>query len=231
MLHELLASNRDELINRCKAKVAKRFAPEKPPAGVDHGVPLFLQQLVDTLRFEQGTMVREVSEPSRTPSPSKIGRAAALHGAEMLRRGYSLDQVVHDYGDVCQAVTEMAVEQEAQVSADEFRTLNRCLDNAIADAVTAYALGGQSTINQQAEAMSDRLALFSHDHARLLDLAIQSFAAIQTGNIGATGATGMAHRSNLIALRSLVQQFMAQIRQASAKATPPPPAPSRPRTN
>ena len=43
MLHELLTTNRGELINRCKAKVAKRFAPAKTPAGVDHGVPLFLE--------------------------------------------------------------------------------------------------------------------------------------------------------------------------------------------
>jgi hypothetical protein len=221
MLHELLTTNRGELINRCKAKVAKRFAPAKTPAGVDHGVPLFLEQLVDTLRLEQETGVREVSEPSRTPSPSEIGRAAALHGAEMLRQGYSVDQVVHDYGDVCQAVTEMAVEQEALVTADEFRTLNRCLDNAIADAVTAFARGGQSTINEEAEALSDRLSRFSHDHARVLDLSIQSFAAIQTGNIGATGATGMAHRNNLISLRALVQQFMTQVRLASAKAALP----------
>jgi hypothetical protein len=219
MLHELVASNRDELISRCKTKVAKRFAPEKAPPGVDHGVPLFLQQLVDTLRFEQGTMVREASGPVRAPSPSNIGRAAALHGADMLRRGYTLDQVVHDYGDVCQAVTDMAVEQDAVVSADEFRTLNRCLDNAIADAVTAFARDSQAMVNEHAEAMGDRLTVFSHDHARLLDLAIQSFAAIQTGSIGATGATGMAHRSNLIALRILVQQFMPQIRLASAKTT------------
>src|SRR6185295_4429996 len=138
VVHELLSSNRNELIGRCKAKVARRFAPSEIPAGVDHGVPLFLEQLFDTLCLEQKTSAREVSEPPPTPAPTEIGRAAALHGAEMLRRGYSIDQVVHDYGDVCQSVTELAVEQKALVTADEFRTLNRCLDNAIADAVTAF---------------------------------------------------------------------------------------------
>jgi hypothetical protein len=44
-------------------------------------------------------------------------------------------------GDVCQAITELAVELNAPISTDDFRTLNRCLDDAIAGAVTEY--GGE----------------------------------------------------------------------------------------
>ncbi len=62
----------------------------------------------------------------------------ALHGAELLALGYSVDQVVHGYGDVCQAITALAVEREYEISTDDFRILNRCLDDAIADAVTSY---------------------------------------------------------------------------------------------
>jgi hypothetical protein len=43
-----------------------------------------------------------------------------------------VDQVVHNYGDVCQAVTGLALEQEAPILIDEFRILNRRLDDAIA---------------------------------------------------------------------------------------------------
>jgi hypothetical protein len=50
-----------------------------------------------------------------------------------------VDQVVHHYGDVCQAVTELAVRRGSSITTDEFRTLNRCLDEAIADAVTVFA--------------------------------------------------------------------------------------------
>ena len=49
-----------------------------------------------------------------------------------------MSQVVHDYGDVCQAITDLAVEAAKPISADDFRTLNRCLDDAIAGAVTEY---------------------------------------------------------------------------------------------
>ena len=53
-------------------------------------------------------------------------------------------QVVHDYGGVCQAVTELADEMHAPITADEFRIFNRCLDDAIAEAVTEYTRGASS---------------------------------------------------------------------------------------
>ena len=59
-----------------------------------------------------------------------------------------MSQVVHDYGDVCQSITELAVETNAPISTDDFRMLNRCLDDAIAGAVTQYGRErNQSTID------------------------------------------------------------------------------------
>jgi hypothetical protein len=142
MLHEFLSANHPVLVARCREKAATRAGPqgaESNPATIDHGVPLFLQQLAEILRAEQLTDRRDGGRESKqTPAPTEIGRAAALHGGELLRLGFTVDQVVHGYGDVCQSVTELAVEQNALISNDEFRTLNRCLDNAIADAVTAF---------------------------------------------------------------------------------------------
>ena len=73
------------------------------------------------------------------PTSPNIAKTAALHGHDLLGLGFSIDEVVHDYGDVCQAVTELAVELDTSVSVAEFHTLNRCLDNAIASAVTTWA--------------------------------------------------------------------------------------------
>lgn len=190
MLHQFLASNRDLLISRCRDKVAKRFIPATAAASVDHGVPLFLQQLVDTLKAEQNSNLREGIDSEPTPADTDIGRAAAMHGAEMLRRGFSVDQVVHDYGDVCQTVTALAVEDNVAISSDEFRTLNRCLDNAIADAVAAFGSAHQTSVQRQTENLQERLALDTAEYRRLTLIAIQSFNAIKTGHIGASGATG-----------------------------------------
>jgi hypothetical protein len=203
--------------------VAKRYQPAETPAAIDHGVPLFLQQLVDTLCLEESTHIRDVSEPQRTPARTEIGRGAAIHGAELLRLGYSVDQVVHDYGDVCQAVTELAVEQKAPIAIDEFRTLNRCLDNAIADAVTAFARRGQALLDDQAETLNKRLDHFAAEQLRLVDIAIKAYSAIKTGHIGSTGATGALLTLALGELRSLPERILPEIRLAAATAAPAPP--------
>ena len=51
MLHEFIAVNRDEIIRRCRAKVATRSVPPPTEAEIDHGVPVFLDQLRDALRL------------------------------------------------------------------------------------------------------------------------------------------------------------------------------------
>jgi hypothetical protein len=219
MLHEFLRSHHRELIDRCKEKVAKRFGPAEPPATMDHGVPLFLQQLADALRTEQSTPTRSIVHPEPTPFDSEIGRAAAMHGAEMLSLGFTVDQVVHEYGDVCQSVTDLAVEKKIQISTDEFRTLNRCLDNAIADAVTSFGLARQIRINDQAEDLHTRLGAFADEYARLVDIAMQAFSAIKTGNVGLTGATGSLLVHTLMELRYLAERTLPEIRLASATTT------------
>src|SRR5688572_13769107 len=140
MLHEFLTANRPELIQRCKDKAGARYQPTLTPDAVDQGAPLFLAQLAETLLLEQQADTKREPRAAHEKSPkadddgATIGRSAALKGAELQRLGYSLDQVVHCYGDVCQAITGLAIERAAAISTDEFRTLNRCLDNAIADA-------------------------------------------------------------------------------------------------
>jgi hypothetical protein len=194
MLHEFLTSNRQIIIGRCKDKAAKRRESPETPGAIDYGVPLILQQLVDILREERNTPDRNnQSEP--TPAATPIGRSAALHGVELQRRGFTVDQVVHDYGDLCQCVTALAVEQHVSISADEFRTLNRCLDNAIADAVASFGSARQTSIDRQGETLQQRLIDVSSEHGRLIDIALQSLTAIKTGNLGINGSTGtlLAH--------------------------------------
>jgi hypothetical protein len=222
MLHEFLTSNRTELITRCRNKVAKRFASSETPAPLDHGVPLFLQQLVETLRLEETPPGHTVA-PESTSSSMEIGRVAGLHGAELLRLGYSVDQVVHDYGDVCQSVTELAGEQDTEISAVEFRILNRCLDNAIADAVTSFGHARQILINDQAVTLEHRLRMFSDEQKRLVDIAIHSYSVIKTGTVGVTGATGTLLIHALEELRSLTDRTLPEIHLASPSSPVAPP--------
>jgi hypothetical protein len=130
MLHEFIALYRDAIISRTRERVAGRTWPSVSQHGLENGVPLFLSQLSETLRLQT----------TDTPFPSDaIGATAKKHGGELLKRGFNVSQVVHYYGDICQAITQIAVEQNAPLTVDEFNTLNRCLDDAIAEAVTERA--------------------------------------------------------------------------------------------
>jgi hypothetical protein len=94
---------------------------------------------------------RTFGPSSKTPAAVESSRTSAVHGKELLGQGYSVDQVVHGYGDVCQAITELATEKYAPVTVDEFRTFNRLLDNAIADAVSSYGRHRDEAISAQGE--------------------------------------------------------------------------------
>ncbi|MEP6906343.1 MAG: hypothetical protein ABI875_09660 [Gemmatimonadales bacterium] len=199
------------MIGRCKTKAAIRFAPAVIPAAVDQCVPLFLEQLADTFRREYQTPVREHFDQEPLPALSDARRIAAKHGSEMLRAGFSVGQVVHGYGDVCQSVTELAIEQKALISAEEFHTFNRCLDDAIANAVTGFGQAKQTVIDDRAQTLLSRLNEYSEEQRRLVDIAIQAFSVIRTGTIGLTGATGTLLLHTMNELRALAERVPAEI--------------------
>jgi hypothetical protein len=217
MLHQFLTANRVDLIARCRAKVAHRRKPSEVSSSAAHGVPLFLAQLADTLRIQEAQPDRAPGDLSPIPMHPDIKRAASLHGAELLRLGYSIDQVVRDYGDVCQAVTELAVEIKEPITAEEFRTLNRCLDDAIADAVTAFGNGRTASANDSVEELHTQLNGYSEAQRRLIDIAIHSYDAIKTGSVGMGGATGALLIHTLNEMRALADRSLPEIRLAYAK--------------
>ncbi len=130
--------------------VARRSGRKLTPAGLAHGIPIFLDQIIDMLAIEKRPDFVRSQE-----SNSDVGPMATLHGRDLLREGYSIEQVIRDYGDLCQAVTNLAVELGESISADEFRTFNRCLDDAIAAAVTEYSQqNSQNALSHSAAALS-----------------------------------------------------------------------------
>jgi signal transduction histidine kinase len=196
MLHEFLTEQRDELIVRCQAKVALRRSPQKSETDADHGVPLFLDQLIDTLRLELA-------------SSPYIGESATKHGNELLRRGFTVDQVVHDYGDVCQTVTELAIERNAPITIEEFRILNRCLDEAIADAVTEYGRQHNQFVSDE---HSEHLGVLAHELRNLINAAGLAYAALSSGHVGIGGSTGAVLGHCLQDMRKLVDRSITNVR-------------------
>jgi len=220
VLHEFLTIHRAELVERCRLKVAKRMAPKVSDWELAHGIPSFLDQLIKTLQVEQTSEPmesRRVSGPSGGgPRASEIGSTAALHGRELSKYGFSIDQVVHDYGDLCQAITELAFERDAAIGIDEFRTLNRCLDNGIADAVTEYAFQRGALVETNGvKSLNERLGFLAHELRNHIQTATLAITAIKAGNVGMGGATGAVLDRCLIGMQSLVDRSLADVRVAA----------------
>jgi signal transduction histidine kinase len=210
MLHEFIATNREEIIRRCREKVVMRSVPLPTEAEINHGVPVFLDQLADALRL-------------RLTSTPEIGRSAIQHGHDLRLQGFSLSQVVHDYGDICQAITDLALDLNAPIGTDDFRTLNRCLDEAIASAVTEYGREqNQSTLDGESARGSERLGFLAHELRNLTNTAIFAFEVLKTGNVGVAGSTGTVLHRSLMGLRALIGRSLTESRFTRASQHPEP---------
>lgn len=200
MLHEFIAAHRDEIIDRCLAKVAARHVSRPNPAAGQHGVPVFLDQLINVLRL------------GLEASPI-MTRTALLHGQELQLRGWSASDVVHDYGDVCQSITELAIETDARISADDFRMLNRCLDDAIAGAITAYGhAAGAQTGGLHDTGTAERVTeLIDAVQDEVLTAAL-AFDAIKTGRVGVGGSTGSVLDRSLQRVLTRIDRWRAATR-------------------
>ncbi len=199
VLHSFLSEHREEIVARARAKVAARAAPRASEEQLRNGPPLFLDQLIASLRL---------AKPSVEASDA-IDASATAHGAELLKMGFTVGQVVHDYGSVCQAVTELAEEVRASITNEEFRTLNQCLDEAIAGAVTEYTLQRERSITAEG---TERLGALAHGMRNRLSAAMLAFEMLKTGTVGVSGSTAAILGRNLRGLRDLIDLSLADVR-------------------
>jgi signal transduction histidine kinase len=204
MLHEFISANRGELIARTQAKVAARLAPKATEDELRNGVPLFLDQLVEAL---------DAAIPSAA-AIGAIGESATLHGGDMLRRGFTVAHVVRNYGDVCQAVTELADETDAAITIEEFHTLNRCLDDATALAVTEYT---RQRDHLFVEGEAQRSGVVAHELRNRLSATTMAFSMLRKGSVAVNGSVGDVVARNLRHLTALVDRTLVEVRVDSGK--------------
>jgi hypothetical protein len=196
MLPEFIAANRDEIIGRCEAKVKARADVLSFKLERYNGVPLFLDQLVDELRQETN---------------DGMCNSGIQHGHDLLGRGFTLSDVVHDYGDICQAITGLAVELDAPMRTDDFRVLNRCLDDAIAGAITQYGRERDKSIDDEAADETERLRGLVRDLRNSIHSASVAFAVIKAGRVGGAGSTGTVLEQSLVGAFDLVDRLLAEL--------------------
>lgn len=197
MLHDFLISHRILIVNNAKDRMRNR-RKRIDDQEMSEGIRIFLEQ------FQAALLGNSTSSQD-----GKDESAHGQHGHDLLRMGFTIGQVVHDYGDICQAVTQVSTDMNAPVSGEEFRILNLCLDNAIAGAVTEYAFQvGERTHRENTE----NLGVFSHELRNLLSTAMLAFGAIREGRVATGGSTGMVLHRGLLGMRNLIDSSLANVR-------------------
>ena len=176
MLRDFIAGHRDDILARASLRVAQRNAPVATEDEVTQGLPAFLDQLNESLRR---------ASAHEGVDHSEIQRSAGEHGDALFHRGATVAQVIHDYGDLCQVITGLAVETSAPIAAEEFQTLNLCLDDAIAGAVARFADQRERAISSEG---TERLGVLAHEMRNLVGAAMISFANIKKGIVARVGA-------------------------------------------
>jgi len=200
LLDDFLISHRDVIIARTQTRVAARPSPRPTAEELANGIPVFLDQL--GLALKQARTTTAVDH-------DRIDKSAGRHGNALFHLGLTVGQVVHDYGDVCQVVTELAVEKNAPISGEEFRTLNLCLDDAIAGAVTEHSRQRELAI---ADLGTERLGVLAHEMRNVLNTAMLTFESIKTGRVASGGSTALVLGRSLMRLQDLIDRSLAAVR-------------------
>lgn len=213
MLHEFITEHRDAIIERARVRVASRRVPVASDTELVSGVPLFLSQLVSILREQQSDPADPLLPTTDTRVTELFGEAADQVGDDTLRRGLTVAQVVEGYGDVCQAITEEAIEHDAQIVADEYRTLNLSVDVATARAVSAFSRGRDRSNDKKG---AERLGMLAHELRNRLSTAVLSFEALRRGSVSVNGSTAAVLGRSLQAIQRLVDRALGEVRMAAA---------------
>lgn len=94
--------------------------------------------------------------------------------------------------------------------------MNRCLDNAIADAVTEFAAQRDLEVaRRQAEEENERLGFLVHELRNHLQVAKLAFAALESGRLPVGGSTGGVLKRSLGSMESLIDHTLAAVRDAA----------------
>jgi signal transduction histidine kinase len=209
-LHQFLSENRDQIL-RCTISNIAQGSPDGTEAELRDSLPELYDEVVARLRLEVGL--------PRQTAPTAHEKAAAAHGLQRLRLGFTITQLVHDYGALCNSITELAM-QNGSITAQEYETLNQILDGAIAAAVSGYS----SEHDRAAELIAaEHLGFVAHELRNAISAAMLAFDMIRRGHVAIGGRTGDVLERSLTRLRGLIDRSLSEVRLKSGLTISPEP--------
>ena len=234
MLYDFLRKHQKDILALTEKKTLELAGDHPSSDQLKRGLPIFLKQVIEVIhqagdpsdappkdleaiaRAADKGDEPAMAEAARQPEEAELAKSAGLHGAELLRLGYTLSHVVHAYGAMCQAVTEVATNKNFPIEASEFHALNRCLDVAIAGAVTEYQ---HLRDTQESSREFKQPELLAYEMRNALSTANTALQIIKDGSVGFKGATGRVLEKSMSRIEELIDRSLTEARQAM-KAEP-----------
>ena len=205
-LHDVLAARADEVMARWRSNVQGTLAPESLPAAelVDH-LPVFLKQVIDTLREAYGSE-DEVELPDDNPT-------AAVHGEQRLRLGFSLDSVVREYGVLRDAIIATGRDAGVKITFREAQIVFDSTIDGIANAVSEYARQRDAELHRQ---HNEHVAFLAHELRNPLGSATMALTLLEArGHVPPNERAAQVLRTSLAKITELVDHALEVARVAS----------------
>jgi signal transduction histidine kinase len=163
-LFALLKAERQQLIERWSGQIRAALAAEPVPNAelIDH-VPLFVDDLVGALY------------PEAMPFPGPSQHAVA-HGAQRLRLGFDVGEVVREYGILHLCILQLAREAGLAIDLREQEVVARWLNTGIADAVSQYVSHRDLELQRQG---SEHVGFIAHELRNPLSTAQLAFQRLR----------------------------------------------------
>lgn len=198
MLHEFLAKERKNIIDTAKRKaVAARWG--RLSSGIaEEGWNHFFDELTGLL----------MADPSQDGQTNRDRRSGEV-GAEYLRLGYAITEVVQTYTLLYQAIMESATSVKLQITENELEKLSRSLDSAIADVVTQF-----ETAQTKAQDLKEgvRIGFLAHELRNSLQSATIALELIDSGSVSMRGQTSGLLKSSLQRMAELIDTALTAVR-------------------
>jgi signal transduction histidine kinase len=198
-LHELLKARRDDLVARWVRSIEQALSPgPMPRAELLDRVPAFVDEIIAALF------------PGALPLP-RSSENAYEHGAQRLRLGFDVAEVVREYGLLHDCVLQLAAEVSLQPTAHEHQVLAKWVNGGIADAIVEYVEQRDAELQRQA---SEHLGFMAHE---LRNPLAAGLLAVQ--RLRKTAAAGPGVASTIDILERNLRRTGGMIDNALSQAT------------
>ncbi len=201
MLDSFIEANRSEIVGHCLRELQLRY-PDRADEDLGYGFDGFIDEVISALR-------EDARDSSGTGNTAFGAATAAAHATARKRQGFDLSRVIHDYGLVCDSITEALKEHDEQPSAREFQILNRCIDEAVSQAAEAF---WSEAHEDDQEKKAVRLGFLAHEIRNAVSSASMAFELIRYGRVASDGRTAEVVRRGLARISKLVDRTLLEAR-------------------